>query len=880
MLGAMRRPLFGVAVVGALAFLLAGLSIADMYLPKPYDGVVLEADAPGRMVVRQVVSGSGADAAGIRPGDVIVGIDHSVLRSTGQAATLLNRHHIGDTVPYLVRTGGHVRQVEVRLGRRQIGDTMYLLACLLGFVFFFVGLFVVGHQPRLPAARLFFVMSILFLLFLVCRLRPASYSWVDGFVLTTGTVALLFMPATFFHFFMIFPRQIWQWRRDPVANTAGWLWRRNLLLPVIYLMPVAVYAASVTSSLRSGRPVALISGAPAANWWVMLVYMALGVGALAVSARWLPDQRQRRGAMFVFLGTVFGVVPFLALAVAAPSFLHTETFLLYGVLPLILVPLTFAYAIVRFQLLDIRVILRKSLLYTVTTALITGVYAGGIAAFNAVFKGTAVANSRFFPIGFALTIVLLFEPLRRRIQAPVNRFFFRERSRLRRAMEEMGEAFTAQVDLQPVVRELVERLPELLGLRFAALYLSRSTVLDRVAGPPYLPERLPDLAILRDHVQRRGGILSLDQLAPLEMLSSDVERVVADLGKAGVEYVAVLASPRRGIGLVLLSRPAGRMSVEPEDLRLVRGLLQQASIALETSLLLEEKTRQAQIERELKIAADIQQSLLPRDLAVTGGWRIATVCRPAREVGGDFFTELPGPYPGSRAVVYGDVSGKSIPGALLMMAAHEVLHALAIGHPDPGELFDLANRRIHTLRRGSTVLRRGSFVALGYLACLPGGGSLRYCLAGQPPPLKRRADGTVEELEMPRHRIPLGALPGGGYTALETPMEPGDVVLAYSDGAIEAMSPTGEFFGLDRLVATLAAASGDPQAVVDRVLDALDAFTRQRQAYDDVTLIALGCRAGPEGGDETRRPADPYLGGSGEPAPAADGTGGMETDGN
>jgi len=111
-------------------------------------------------------------------------------------------------------------------------------------------------------------------------------------------------------------------------------------------------------------------------------------------------------------------------------------------------------------------------------------------------------------------------------------------------------------------------------------------------------------------------------------------------------------------------------------------------------------------------------------------------------------------------------------------------------------------------------------------------------------------------------------------------MEPGDVVLAYSDGAIEAMSPTGEFFGLDRLVATLAAASGDPQAVVDRVLDALDAFTRQRQAYDDVTLIALGCRAGPEGGDETRRPADPYLGGSGEPAPAADGTGGMETDGN
>ncbi len=71
---------------GVAAFVLAGMSIADRFLPRPYDGVVLEADAPGQMVVRQVVPHSGADDAGILPGTTIVGIDRTLLRSTAQAA--------------------------------------------------------------------------------------------------------------------------------------------------------------------------------------------------------------------------------------------------------------------------------------------------------------------------------------------------------------------------------------------------------------------------------------------------------------------------------------------------------------------------------------------------------------------------------------------------------------------------------------------------------------------------------------------------------------------------------------------------------------------------------------------------------------------------
>ncbi len=833
-----QRRTIALLAPGILAFLIAALSVADMFLPRPYDGVVLEADNPKARVVRSVVPGSGADRAGIRPGDVIVGIDRTFLDSNTGAQELLNRHQIGDTVPYLVRSGGHIFEVEVEMGRRTIGDVAYLAACLLGLTFFLVGSFVVIRQPRMPAARVFATMCSLFMLFLVCRLRPASYSWVDTFVLTTGTVALLFLPASFLHFFLIFPRPIWEWRRDPIADVLGWIARKSPRMVPLYLLPPLVYVATFGWSKITGQSLALISGAPAANWWVMVGYMVFGLGALYVSSRHLPDVQQRRGPGLVFLGSLFGVAPFIILAVFFPSFFKTERFLFYGVLPLILVPITFAYAIIRFQLLDIRVILRKSLLYTVTTALVTALYALGIASFNLLFRGTQLAASPFFPVVFALAIVLLFEPLRHRVQGPVDRFFFAERLRLQRAMVEMGEAFTNEVEIEPVVSQLMERLPALLGVHFAALYLIDNDRLVRAAGPVQLPQHLPSLPILYDHLKRHGSLIRIDELAPLRLLSHDVEKFSEELIEPGVEVIGLLATTRRTVGIMVLSGTTGQTTLEQEEVQLLRTLLNQASIALETHLLLDERARQAEFERELKIAANIQSSLLPSALTGAEGWDRTAVCRPAREIGGDFYTELPGPSAGDRALVYGDVSGKSISGALMMMAAHEVLHSLALIHRDPEDLLRLANARLHALKGRDRGVHGGSFVALGYLVFSSGNGTLRYSLAGQPPPLVRRVDGSIEELKMPLHRVPLGALKFGGHEVLETSLAPGDLLLAYSDGVVDAQSPDGQFFGEDRLLRVLAQCPDDTKGAVNWILESIEEFTTGHTPYDDVTLLA------------------------------------------
>ncbi len=833
---------------GLLAFLVAGLSIGDMFRSRPYDGVILEADAPGRLVVRDVVPGSGAEGAGIQPGDLIIGIDRNVVRSPAHAAGLLNEHQVGEEVPYLVRgLNGRLRELPVELGLHRIGSLPYLYACLLGFLFFFIGLFVLERQPRQRAAQVFFMLCALFFVFLVCRLRPASYTWVDTFVLRTGTAALLFLPATFLHFFLIFPQPVRLRPRRDGEHFAARRRRWVAFLAAIYLLPPVVLAASLARvrifheealrrpliSAADEVPLGLISGAPAPNWWVLALYVLLGLAILAVRTWRETNPRLRRGGAAVLFGSFFGLLPFLVTAVAFPSFLQTEKFLFYGVGPLVLVPLTFAYAIVVFRLLDVRVILRKSLLYTATTAIVTALYALGITLFNLVTRGTPLAASPYFPLVFALAIILLFDPLRRRVQVLVDRFIYAERGRLEEALDEMGDAVRGQVDLQPVVRDVVDTLPQRLGLHFVGLYLVRENVMQRVAGPGDLPLRLPLLPQLQRELEHRRGLTTLAEIEPLAARERSVAEVVDGLSAAGVRVVGGLASPRRSIGLAVFSEKIGQFDLDPSELLLLRRLLDQVSLALETSLLLEERTRQAELERELEIASSVQTDLLPSAVRFSPGWTVAALCQPARHVGGDFFTELPGPEEGSYAVVYGDVAGKSVSGALVMMAAHEVLNSLALTHRDPETLMELANRRLYGLGR------RKSFVAIAYLA--PTAAGLAYLLAGQPQPILRRRSGEVFELGLPENRIPLGALNNGRYQLRQVPMERGDLVLGYSDGVVEAQSPHGEVFGSERLTEVVAGGPDEPGEMVDHVMAVLSDFTSGTEPYDDLTLVAVRC---------------------------------------
>src|SRR5215813_2164010 len=477
--------------LGYLGLAIAVASIGDMFSSRPYDGIVPVPYRRGGIEVRATVPGSPAAKAGIPSGDCVVGIGRRLVHSISDASSELRRHRIGAAVPYLVRRGpcpatpsvsesADLRTVMVRLSSERLGGKTYLYVAVLGFLFFFIGLFVFRNRPDDRAARIFFLLCVLFLLFFVCRLRPASYWWIDVFVQNTGTVSLFLLPAVFLHFFLIFPRPktLHFARPDEFTGEPAARWKRALqnflsaspaLLYLAYSIPPVVFLYDVLREL-SGHNVKVLSGAPLSSWILLGDYLVLGLVALAHSGLTLEDPRERRQASHVFVGTILGTTPFLVLYILLPALFNNDDYVFYGIVPMILIPLTFAYAIVRFQMMNIRLVVRRTFLYAGTTAILFGLYIAAIATANALFA-ERLSASPLFNFGFFLVVVPLFELLRRRLQTPLDKLFFREKFDYQAALLEMSEAITGELDLGKITDYLTSSVAATMRLEKASIWL-------------------------------------------------------------------------------------------------------------------------------------------------------------------------------------------------------------------------------------------------------------------------------------------------------------------------------------------------------------------------------------------------------------------------
>ena len=480
--------------IGFAGLAIAIASIADMFSVRPYDGIVPVPYGRLGIEVRSTVPASPAEKSGIRPGDCVQGIGKRIVKTSSDASAELRRHKVGEKVDYLVRKGpcsaqarssdspqSELRTVRLQLSSERLGGKTYLYAVVVGFLFFCIGLFVLLRVPNERSARIFFLLCALFLVFFVCRLRPASYWWIDVFVQNTGTVSLFLLPAVFLHFFLVFPRpkQLRFARPDESTGDPASRWKLSLqrflssspgLLYLLYAVPPFVFLYDVFRQVQ-GEKVTVLSGAPLSSWILLGDYLVLGLAALAHSAFTLEDYRERRQAFHVFVGTILGTVPFVLFFIVLPSAFGIDEYAFYGIIPMILIPLTFAYAIVRFQMLNVRVIVRRTFLYAATTAVLLGLYALVVALANLVFASSRLSASPLFNFGFFLVGISLFEVLRRRLQAPLDKLFFREKFDYQAALLEMSEAITGELDLGRIADYLTASIVGTMRLEKASIWL-------------------------------------------------------------------------------------------------------------------------------------------------------------------------------------------------------------------------------------------------------------------------------------------------------------------------------------------------------------------------------------------------------------------------
>ncbi len=232
---------------------------------------------------------------------------------------------------------------------------------------------------------------------------------------------------------------------------------------------------------------------------------------------------------------------------------------------------------------------------------------------------------------------------------------------------------------------------------------------------------------------------------------------------------------------------------------------------------------------ELEVARQLQRDLLPSKAPEIPGHRIAHSYRTANEIGGDYYDFLPLP-DGRFGLVIGDASGHGMAAGLLMAIANAALKLAIEVDPTPERVTALLNRVL--CQTGD----RRAFMSLFYGLLTPSSGHLEYVCAGHPFPLLRRASGEVEELG--RGGLPLGIRETVELARAEVTLGAGDLLLALQRRAARIGQRAGEAFGFEKL-RELLRIEGEPRAIHDRVLRALDTHLAGEPLTDDVSIVVV-----------------------------------------
>jgi len=423
-------------------------------------------------------------------------------------------------------------------------------------------------------------------------------------------------------------------------------------------------------------------------------------------------------------------------------------------------------------------------------------------------------------VAFALDNALLYEETERRALE-------------KEVLLEISKTLSAPLDLDEVLDAIFRSLRQVVRYAAAAIYLvnrsSQRLELVRETGYPEGSDEAFRLSV-------GDGIVGWVAKTGEAVIVPDVRRDQRYV-RARAETRSELAAP-----LVIEGRTIGVFNLESDredafhggHLEMLSVFAAQAAVSIERARLTRELLDRRRLEKELAIAREIQASFLPKRAPEVPGFDLAGATQPHDEVGGDYFDFIR--VSDSRlGIAIADVSGKGIPAALIMAGFRMSLLAEIRNEFTMRAVM----RKVNSLLHEST--ERDKFVTLFYGVLDWKNRSVSYSNAGHNPPLLLRADGRVQYLL--EGGVALGVLPDARYEERPVALQPGDLLLLYTDGVSEAESSTGEQFGTERLERCLKRiAEGTAHEILKGVVDEVTAYAGEHGLNDDLTLVVVKVR--------------------------------------
>jgi two-component system NtrC family sensor kinase len=532
----------------------------------------------GVIVVKRVDAGSGAQAAGLRPGDHILLIGGTPTREVEGLQKTLRR--IGENVPMWIDRDGQMRTINYKAPQLKV-DYPYLILSFIGFLYIAIGLFTL-YRGETTESRLFYFVTLLS--FIVYVYTPAGdIDWSYKLLQMTEELARVFLPPLALHFFLLFPRPLLRDRRWIVLMylppTLLALWNIDLLL-----FNNAVGVAEPRIALEVIQRWGLLDFA---------IYFTLAVLALAFTYR-KAAAIGRKQIKWLYLGLSFGFLPFVAFYII-PYLISGEVRPVYttlSILPLAFIPLAFAVSILKYKLWDVEVVIKEVLAYSVT-------FVFGIIAFSSVnlvlshlIEERSAMERNFLAFSSGLLIAGVLIPVKGRIESVIEMILYRESYRHRRTMTDFAQELATFHDVHELIAMMRERLRTTLHVERMNLYMREGTTVTI-----YDPEgRVPRRANVDDFgsIPKEGPVVLSTPRLP------EASELPWKLLEAGYRYVFPLRNRGELQGLLLLGTRRGDEPLSRDDLHLIGTLTAPVALAIENSRLYGKLRRQLEEIRALK----------------------------------------------------------------------------------------------------------------------------------------------------------------------------------------------------------------------------------------------------------------------------------------
>jgi serine phosphatase RsbU (regulator of sigma subunit) len=779
----------------------------------------------------------------------------------------------GTAYKLAIRRGGQTLEFDLQTTTDSLVSWFYVFALhLVSLIFMIAGLAVFMLKPDDKQALLLALMLGAFAgLFIGGTLLLAK--WAQVVVQLARLCGFTTFFPVFLHFFLLFPeRGAWA-RRFPRLEFWLYLPLLSLILPLnaLQILGAGKLLAKIPGIELIGRLPILLA----------IVYLISGLAALAVNYR-AADSNNRRRTRVVAAACGLGIAHIVfilgagifGLDQAYPSVFNIIGYFLPVTLPLI--PVSFAYAIIRHQVIPVSLIIRRSARYVLVSrgAILLDMIAVGISV-------TAVLNYIFSRVRPPMIVIGLVSAavgvgawkiasgLHDRYLRPlIDRRFFRQSYDARQIIAELTGALRGVTDLPRLLELVATKLRTALQTEYVTIYL-RDPVTgnfdnayscdysgeNNAAGARLHGGQLTRYAMMVDHLDRLEK--SLDEAESREhdrredefeldafLSGYDGDGAPDERREALWETKATLLMPlfsKDGMsGVISLGPRLGDLPFSREDKQLLMSVSGPTALAIENARLIErmveEARRRQELEaendqraKELEEARQLQLSMLPKNMPQSPHLEIAAYMKTATEVGGDYY-DFHQSDNGVLTVVVGDATGHGLKAGTVVTAMKSLFRTLAC-EDDLPMIFNQSSRvlkemNLRSLFMGLTMIKLND-------------SRLRIAAAGMPPALIYRAKkGLVEEalIKAP----PLGGVSGYQYREREYALEHGDVLVLMSDGFPERFNHDREMFDYSRARQSLAeVASRPPREIIEHLVVAGDRWANGTPQNDDITFVVL-----------------------------------------